>query len=290
MRINLVHLLYQNMKKNQLLGLFCCLSLWALAQNKPSIHTYSAKTIDGYTIPFTQFYGKKIMFVNTASFCGYTSQYGALEQLYQNYKQHNFIILGFPCNDFGGQEPFNDSTIKSFFLKNYGISFPMMSKISIASGDTSKVYKWLQRGHLNGVANNKVDWNFNKFLVNESGNLVAHHSSLVSPLDSSIIKWILSPSSITSVGLNSSKRELDFAELISPNPTSSRIDLVLKKTQYSAIHVRLYSLDGKLINGSEQQILSEKISYDISNLAEGVYVLRIDDGNIQQNIKIVVAR
>ena len=154
---------------------FLCLALLlhvSSVKAQTSIHTYTALAIDSSLFNFNTFFGKKILIVNTASYCGYTPQYSSLQQLYQNYHQYNFEILGFPCNDFGGQEPAKDSAINSFCTTNYGVTFKMMRKIAIVAGDTAPVYKWLQRIQLNTVSNANVDWNFNKFLINESGHWI----------------------------------------------------------------------------------------------------------------------
>jgi hypothetical protein len=113
------------------------------------------------------------------------------------YQTQNFRVIGFPCNDFGGQDPYSDSTINSFCLNQYGISFPMMSKIFIRVGDTSMVYKWLQKKSLNGVANAPVSWNFNKFLIDENGNWKWHLPSAIEPTDTLITNWITSGTTST---------------------------------------------------------------------------------------------
>lgn len=134
-----------------------------------TFHDYKGQTITGPNLNFSNFYGKKVMVVNTASFCGWTYQYETLQDLYDQYKNNNFEIVGFPCNDFSSQEPGSDSTINDFCTGIYGITFQMMSKVSIVSHDTAEVYKWLQRADLNGVADAHVSWNFNKFLIDEAG-------------------------------------------------------------------------------------------------------------------------
>ena len=114
---------------------------------------------------------KKVLIVNTASECGYTPQYKDLEALYEKYKSKNFVVIGFPCNDFGGQEPGTSNDIKAFCTKNYGVTFQMMEKVSIA---TSPIYKWLTSKAENGVLDATVKWNFNKFLIDEKGQLVKY--------------------------------------------------------------------------------------------------------------------
>ena len=151
-----------------------------------TFHDYSAATIDHDTISMSQYYGKKVMVVNTASYCGYTYQFAALEQLYLDYKQYGFEIIGFPCNDFANQDPHSDSTINSFCTSTYNVTFQMMSKIATISADTAPVYKWLQRADLNGVSNAHVAWNFNKFLIDEAGHWVRHYTQTTEPNDSEI--------------------------------------------------------------------------------------------------------
>jgi len=158
-----------------------------LGTDTKSIHQFKVKDLEGKEFDFASLKGKKIMVVNTASECGFTPQYKGLEALYQKYKDKNFIIIGFPCNDFGGQEPGTATEIRSFCTKNYGVTFPMMEKISIA---TSPVYQWLKNKDQNGVLSVKVSWNFNKFLLDADGHLVKHLGSMVKPDSSEISKWI----------------------------------------------------------------------------------------------------
>ncbi|MDF2447499.1 MAG: glutathione peroxidase [Bacteroidota bacterium] len=166
------------------------LSVFSLGFNSPgskTLHDFRSQTLDGSDFNFSDLKGKKVLIVNTASECGYTPQYKDLEALYQKYKSQNFIIVGFPCNDFGGQEPGSAAEIKSFCTKNYGVTFPMMEKISIS---TSPIYKWLTSKAENGVLDATVKWNFNKFLVDEKGRVVKHLPSKVQPMDNEITGWI----------------------------------------------------------------------------------------------------
>jgi glutathione peroxidase len=137
-----------------------------------------------------RFAGKKIMVVNTASECGYTPQYRQLQELYDLHKDQGLVILGFPSNDFGGQEPGTEQDIAAFCEKNYGVSFPMMAKVTVKGADAHPVFQWLQQKQRNGVKDAKVDWNFNKFLIDEQGRLVEHLSGKVSPLDDRILDWV----------------------------------------------------------------------------------------------------
>lgn len=152
-----------------------------------NLHEFKTKTLEGTDFNFADLKGKKVLIVNTASECGYTPQYKDLEALYEKYKDKNFVIIGFPCNDFGGQEPGTSKDIKAFCTKNFGVTFPLMEKISIA---TSPVYQWLTHKTENGVLDATVKWNFNKFLVDEKGNLVKYLASNVKPMDAEITNWI----------------------------------------------------------------------------------------------------
>lgn len=152
-----------------------------------SLHDFKVKTLEGSDFDLASLKGKKVLVVNTASECGYTPQYKDLETLYETYKSRNFTVIGFPCNDFGGQEPGSSSDIKSFCTKNYGVTFPMMEKVSIA---TSPVYQFLTSKAQNGVLDATVKWNFNKFLIDENGKVVKYLPSSVKPMDAEITKWI----------------------------------------------------------------------------------------------------
>jgi glutathione peroxidase len=173
------------------------------SQQLMNFHDLEAVTIGGDSISLSQYAGKKLLVVNTASFCGYTHQFNDLEALYLQYGGAGFEIIGFPCNDFGAQDPGSDSTIFDFCTGNYNVTFQMMSRISIKTGDTSAVYKWLQRANLNGVSDATVTWNFNKFLIDAEGNWVGYYDSPVAPGDPSIVNWI----NENSTGLSNTKEE-----------------------------------------------------------------------------------
>jgi glutathione peroxidase len=155
-----------------------------------SFHQLTAIDINGNTVRMDRFAGKKIMVVNTASECGYTPQYRQLQELYDLHKDQGLVVLGFPSNDFGGQEPGTEQDIAAFCEKNYGVSFPMMAKVTVKGADAHPVFQWLQQKQRNGVKDAKVDWNFNKFLIDEQGRLVEHLSGKVSPLDDRILDWV----------------------------------------------------------------------------------------------------
>lgn len=162
------------------------------AMSKHSIHEFSVINIEGDTINMSTFKGKKLMVVNTASKCGLTPQYKELEALYKTYKDSNFVIVGFPANNFMSQEPGTDQEIATFCSRNYGVTFPMMSKISVKGKDMHPVYKFLTTMSENGLEDNDVKWNFQKYLLDENGFLVHVISPTTAPNDPEIISWITS--------------------------------------------------------------------------------------------------
>lgn len=157
---------------------------------KPDIYGFKVKTIDGNEFDFSSLKGKKIMIVNTASECGLTPQYKQLQEVYDKYKDKNFTIIGFPANNFGSQEPGSNPQIKEFCTKNYGVTFPMMEKVSVKGDDMCELYKWLTQKEKNGVMSSSVKWNFQKYLIDENGHLVDSVSPMKKPDCSKIITWI----------------------------------------------------------------------------------------------------
>ncbi len=137
-------------------------------------------------IAFESFRGKKVLIVNVASKCGYTKQYSALQELYENYKE-KLVVVGVPCNQFGGQEPGTEEEIGAFCQKNYGVEFPITEKVDVKGENQHPLYKWLCEKELNGVDDFDVSWNFNKFLIDEKGNLLTSYPSSINPLDEKII-------------------------------------------------------------------------------------------------------
>jgi len=157
----------------------------AVSQTR-SIYDFKVAGLDGDTIDFAQFKGKKILIVNTASKCGFTPQYEDLEKLYKTYKD-KLVIVGFPANNFFSQEPGSNETISEFCKKNYGVSFPMAAKISVKGKNIAPIYKWLCDKEENGVMDAKISWNFNKFLLDETGKIIAHFKSAVKPMSEEIV-------------------------------------------------------------------------------------------------------
>lgn len=157
-----------------------------MQMQQQSIYDFKVASLEGETIDFSTFKGKKILVVNTASACGYTPQYKELEQLYQEHK-NNLVIIGFPANNFGGQESGTNAEIKEFCQKNYGVSFPMAAKVSVKGDDMAPIYKWLTNKNQNNVLDATIGWNFNKFLIDENGHMVAHFPSKVTPMSNELV-------------------------------------------------------------------------------------------------------
>ena len=155
-----------------------------------SFYDLKTKTIDGKEFDFSSLKGKKVLVVNTASKCGYTPQYEDLEKLYQTYKDKNFVIIGFPANNFMRQEPGTNSDIKEFCTKNYGVTFQMMEKISVKGDDMDAIYLWLTSKTKNGKMDSEVKWNFQKYMIDEKGNIVDIAYSKEKPMSDKIINWI----------------------------------------------------------------------------------------------------
>ncbi|WP_321374604.1 glutathione peroxidase [uncultured Draconibacterium sp.] len=168
-----------------ILLLFCSVSVMGQFN---TLHDFSGRTIDGDTLHFSSLAGKKVLVVNTASECMLTPQYKKLQELYEEYGGDDFEIVAFPCNDFGHQEPGDSETIKEF-CKQYEISFTLMEKISIKE-NPPPLYKWLMNSKQNGTLDAKVWWNFQKFMIDEEGNVVDFLGPQKSPLDKKLTDWL----------------------------------------------------------------------------------------------------
>jgi glutathione peroxidase len=155
-----------------------------------SIYQFKVNDINGETFDMSSLKGKKVLLVNVASKCGLTPQYEQLQELYDKYKESGFIIIGFPANNFANQEPGTRSEIKEFCTANYGVTFPMMDKVSTKGDDQSPIYKWLTQKSKNGVMDSEVSWNFQKYMIDEEGKLVDFVAPKNSPMSDKIIKWI----------------------------------------------------------------------------------------------------
>ena len=150
-----------------------------------SIYDIALEGIDGKPLDLSQYKGKKILFVNVASECGFTGQYDGLQELYENYK-NKLVIIGLPCNQFGGQEPGSEQEIQSFCRANYGVEFPMTEKIEVKGPGQHPLYQWLTQKAKNGSQDSSVKWNFQKYLVDEQGRLVDFFYSITKPNRSKI--------------------------------------------------------------------------------------------------------
>ena len=151
---------------------------------------FKMKNIDGKTVDLEDYEGKVVLIVNTASECGLTPQYAGLEELYNKYKEKGFVVLGFPCNQFNGQEPGTDSEIKQFCSTNYNVSFPMFSKIEVNGDGAAPLYKYLTEKDVKPAGKGSISWNFEKFLVDRDGKLIARFAPPTKPGDAEVIKAI----------------------------------------------------------------------------------------------------
>jgi glutathione peroxidase len=180
------------MKSFMITGMIILSVILANAQNSPkkSFYDFTVTTIDGKEFSLLQLKGKKVLVVNTASKCGFTPQYEDLEKLYQTYGGDKFTIIGFPANNFLSQEPGTNEEIRQFCTDKYSVTFPMMSKISVKGNDMAPLYLWLTKKDENGVMDAAVKWNFQKFMIDESGNLVDMAPPSESPMSDKIVNWI----------------------------------------------------------------------------------------------------
>lgn len=176
------------MKKISLL--FLLVSLVFVVSAQQNFHDFSVKDIEGNAFDLSDLKGKKVLVVNTASKCGLTPQYKQLQALYENFGGDAFVIIGFPANNFANQEPGTNEEIVEFCEKNYGVTFPMMDKISVKGDDMHPLYQWLTQKSKNGKLDSEVGWNFQKYLIDEDGNLVDMVEPKVKPDDEKIVSWI----------------------------------------------------------------------------------------------------
>ncbi|MBI2280899.1 MAG: glutathione peroxidase [Bacteroidetes bacterium] len=177
--------------KNLIIALLLFTPTFLNAQDmKQSIHQFKVTDLYGSEFDFNTLKGKKVMVVNTASECGLTPQYEQLQAVYEKFKDKNFVIVGFPANNFGAQEPGSNKQIAEFCKKNFGVTFPMMSKISVKGDDMHEVYQFLTQKVKNGLEDSEVAWNFQKYLLDENGYLIKVISPKMLPDDEEIIKWI----------------------------------------------------------------------------------------------------
>lgn len=160
-----------------------------LGQNK-SFYDFKVEDIDGNEFDMSSLKGKKVLVVNVASKCGLTPQYTKLQELYEKYKDNNFVVIGFPANNFNGQEPGSNEEIKEFCALKYDVTFPMMSKIDVVGENKAPLYQWLTEKSENGKMDAEVQWNFQKFMIDENGNLVDFAAPREDPFSEKIVEWI----------------------------------------------------------------------------------------------------
>lgn len=177
-----------NILKYFITGVAILIAAATYSQN--SIYDFTVKDIYGEDFNLNSLKGKKVLIVNTASKCGLTPQYESLEKMYKEYGGENFIIIGFPANNFLSQEPGTNEEISTFCQVNYGVTFPMMAKISVKGDDIHPLYNWLTSKDLNKVMDSKVKWNFQKYLIDESGKLVDVAYPKEEAYDEKILNWV----------------------------------------------------------------------------------------------------
>ncbi len=146
-----------------------------------SVYDFDAQSIDGRSVPLSQYRGRVLLIVNTASACGFTPQFGGLEQLHQTYGARGLVVLGFPCNQFGAQDPGSNDEIGAFCQKNYGVSFPMMGKIDVNGADAHPLYRWLAAEAPGLLGSKTIKWNFTKFLVGQDGKVIKRYAPQDAP-------------------------------------------------------------------------------------------------------------
>lgn len=272
------------MKKIFTLSSLCIMLFFATAQTT-TFHNFLTYSINGDTIDLSQYYGKKVMVVNVAAHCGYTPQFTQLQEIYDLYQSHNFEIIGFPSDDFHQQG--TDSELIAT-CGSYNITFPLTESVHVKTNASQHpVYQWLTHVSQNGVSDASVTWNFNKFLIDEAGHWVAYYNQGTLPNAQPIIDWILSPSAL---GVSPSISLDEMIEMKSSNPTSYSIDFTVKNSGLKNLNIQLFSTAGDLIgsiyNGSVES--NQNISYPVSNLASGIYFVKIQADGLQKTLRCSV--
>jgi len=253
------------------------------AYSAEKFYDLKAQKINGETLDFNDLKGKKLLIVNVASYCGYTYQYAELQSLYKQYGGDKFEIIGFPANNFSNQEPGTDSSIYDFCTDKYDVTFTMMSKISVKGADKHPVYQWLTMKSKNGVADQEVLWNFQKYLVNEFGQLVGIYGSQTSPLVKEIVDWVKQG--------NTAINEEQNHSVISPNPTSDYIEINLGainptlKRGVDETSIQIYNSLGECVMLVETKIFSSLQRINVSHLPIGLYFIQI--GNHSEKFVVV---
>jgi glutathione peroxidase len=232
---------------------------------KEDFYELQAKDIDGNMIEFSQFEGKKLMIVNTASKCYYTPQYEDLQELYKEYGGENFEIIGFPANNFANQEPGSNEDIKEFCKENYGVTFTMMSKISVKGEDMHPVYQWLTQKSKNGAKDSEVNWNFQKYLVTDDGELYAMASTKTSPKHKLIIEWLESGTSVND-------GEISRSSHIYPNPANETLRIECE--MITSADIDIINTSGDIV-ARDIRLVGGIATINTAGLPSGSYFLRI---------------
>ncbi len=177
-------------KKIAFLHLLILTAMTAYSDRPKKLHDFTVYTLEGGEYDLAQLKGKKVLVFNTASKCGNTPQYEGLQELFERYGGEKFVIIGFPANNFLRQEPGSNEEIREFCSIKYGVTFPMMAKISVKGKDMHPIYQWLTQKELNGLEDSSVKWNFQKYMVDEEGKLVGMIPPKTKPLSDEIISWV----------------------------------------------------------------------------------------------------
>ena len=169
--------------------IFSLIFVTAVAKAPETVYTFNLKTLDNADFSLAKYKGKKILIVNTASKCGYTPQYDGLQKLYEEHKD-KLVIIGFPSDNFGGQEYKDNDSISAFCKKNFGVTFPLTTRVDVKGPNATPVFKYLCDKNENGVLDAQISWNFNKFIIDENGKLLQHFDSKVTPESPELLKYI----------------------------------------------------------------------------------------------------
>ncbi|KAK7463506.1 Glutathione peroxidase 2 [Stygiomarasmius scandens] len=166
-----------------------------MSESESTFYTLKAELPGGKVFDFADLKGKVVLITNTASKCGFTPQYTGLQKLYEKYKDQGFVILGFPCNQFGGQEPLDDAGVVEFCTLNHGVTFPLMKKSDVNGDNTNEVFKWLKSEKAGILGLTRIKWNFEKFLIDKKGNVVHRWASTTTPdaIDKEVAKLLEQP-------------------------------------------------------------------------------------------------
>lgn len=237
-----------------------------------NFYNLKAAKINGDSLNFSDLKGKKLLIVNVASYCGYTYQYSELQSLYSQYGGDKFEIVAFPANNFSNQEPGSDSSIYEFCTDTYKVTFTMMSKISVKGADKHPVYQWLTLKSKNGVVDQEVLWNFQKYLVNEAGQIVGIYGSKVSPLAKEIVDWVKEEN--TSIIENKN----NYSIKLSPNPATDFIEIsIIEQANSQNSDIKIFNAYGECVKNlaSSQFQNGEEARIDISQLPVGMYIIQI---------------